>query len=221
MKRQSMHVMATARRSLGLVAGAMMVGMVASAQTQPAPPGKWRFGAATGGYAPLSSVVVAADSHDTRLGAGPMFSLDLQYVARNAISIYANGLLAFSTIALGSSIQPGVVGPSTQVMLTGGTAGVLLRATDWFGEHFQPTLRVGGGFKWYSFDLTEAENQVRPTVDLGLGFRSAASGLVELTAEVRYLLSSFDQSKLPTRGITPQDQRQNDLVFTIGFGIRP
>ena len=44
---------------------------------------------------------------------------------------------------------------------------------------------------------------------------------LELTGEIRYLPSSFDQAKLPLRGITPQDQRQNDLMFTIGVGIRP
>jgi len=39
--------------------------------------------------------------------------------------------------------------------------------------------------------------------------------------ELRYLPSSFDQGKLPIRGISPQDQQQSDLYFSIGFGIRP
>jgi hypothetical protein len=47
------------------------------------------------------------------------------------------------------------------------------------------------------------------------------SGPIEVTAEVRYLPSSFDQGKLPTQGIAPQNQRQNDLVFVVGIGIRP
>jgi len=38
---------------------------------------------------------------------------------------------------------------------------------------------------------------------------------------VRYLPSSFDQGKLPIRGITPQAQRQTDLVFSVGVSIRP
>jgi hypothetical protein len=51
--------------------------------------------------------------------------------------------------------------------------------------------------------------------------RGIGIGRIDVTAEVRYLMSSFDQAKLPIRGITPQDQRQNDFVFAIGFGIRP
>jgi hypothetical protein len=216
-----MNVMATGRRALGLLAGALMAATVASAQTQQTGPGRWRFGASTGGYVPLSSLIIAADSHDTRLGAGPAFSLDLQYLASNTVAVYANGILTFGTITLGSSIRPSVVGPSNQVMLTGGTAGLLFTATDWLGEHLQPTFRLGGGFKWYAFDLAETEDQLRPTVDIGLGLRGVGTGPIEVTAEVRYLLSSFDQAKLPTQGIAPQDQRQNDLVFTIGVGIRP
>ena len=221
MRHESIQVMATVRRALGFVTGAILVGTIASAQTQPTSPGRWRFGASTGGYVPLSSVIVAADSHDTRLGAAPAFSIDVQYLASNSISIYGTGIFTFPTISLGSTIQPSVVGPSNQVMVTGGTAGVVLTTTSWLGGHFQPTLRIGGGVKWYAFDLTGAENQVRPTGDFGLGFRGVGSGPIEVTAEVRYLPSTFDQSKLPTRGITTQEQRQNDLAFTIGIGIRP
>ena len=38
-------------------------------------------------------------------------------------------------------------------------------------------------------------------------------------AETALSVSYF--GKLPTRGIAPQNQRQNDLVFAVGFGIRP
>jgi hypothetical protein len=221
MRRESMYVMATARLAIGLVAGAMLAATVASAQAQPNGTGTWRIGASTGGYVPHSPLIMAADSADTRLGAGPAFSLDLQYLASRFVSVYANGLLTFGTLTLGSTIRPAVVGPSNQVMVTAGTAGVLLTGAGWLGAHVQPTLRLGGGFKWYSFDLANTENQVRPTVDIGLGFRGVGSGPIEVTAELRYLLSSFDQGKLPTRGIAPQDQRQNDLVFAVGFGIRP
>jgi hypothetical protein len=37
---------------------------------------------------------------------------------------------------------------------------------------------------------------------------------------VRYLPSTIDQSRLPTRGIAPQDQRQTDLIFAVGIGVR-
>jgi hypothetical protein len=219
MTRESMKVMATVQRALRLAGCALMVATVASAQVQTT--GGWRIGASTGGYVPHSALIRAADSNDTRLGSGPAFSFDLQYLASGLISVYGNGILSFGTITLGSSIRPTVVGPSNQVMVMAGTAGVLLAPTGWFGSHLQPTLRLGGGFKWYSFDLAETESQVRPTIDIGLGVRGVGSGPIEVTAEIRYLMSSFDQGKLPTRGIVPQAQRQNDLVFTVGFGIRP
>ena len=220
MKRESMNVMATAPRALGFAAGALMAATVASAQVQQTA-GGWRIGASTGGYVPHSSLIRAADSNDTRLGSGPAFSLDLQYLASGLLSVYVNGVVSSGTIKLGSSIRPSVVGPSNQVMVGAGTAGVVLAPNNWFGDHIQPTLRLGGGFKWYSFDLAETRSQVRPTIDIGLGLRGVGTGPIEVTAEVRYLMSSFDQGKLPTRGIAPQAQRQSDPVFAVGFGIRP
>ena len=221
MRSDTIDPMATARRALGLMAAMLILATTASAQTQQADQGRWRIGAATGGFVPFSSLIRAADSHDTGLAAGPAFSLEPQYLVANQVSAYLNGVLAFPTIRLGSSIQPAVIGPSEQVMLAVGTAGVIVTATDWLGDHMQPTLRLGGGFKWYSFDLTDAENQLRPTADIGLGLRGIGIGAIDVTVELRYLPSSFDQGKLPTRGVTLQDQYQNDLFFSIGIGIRP
>ena len=221
MKHESNHVMAMARRAVGLVAGILLLTAAAGAQNAQDAQGTWRIGLSTGGYVPLSSLIIAADTRDTQLEAGPAFSVDAQYRMGNAISIYGNGLLAFGAIRLGSSIQPAVVGPSSQVMLTSGTVGVFLAGSDLLGAWLQPTLRLGGGFKSYSFDLTSAESQIRPTADLGIGLKGIGIGRIDVTAEVRYLLSTFDQAKLPIRGITPQDQRQNDLMFSIGFGLRP
>ncbi len=193
----------------------------ASAQNQSGEASKWRIGAATGAYAPFSSLIETVDARDTHLAAGPSFSLDVQYHAHEYVSVYANGLVAFGTITLGSAIRPTVLGPSDRVTLMGGTAGVLLAPGNGFNEHIQPTLRVGGGIKLYRFDLIETDNQARPTLDVGLGLRGIGLGAIDVTAEVRWLPSSFDQAKLPIRGISPQDQRQNDLVFAIGVGIRP
>ena len=220
MSRESIDVLAMARRALCLTAGAMMMATIANAQTPQAEGSRWRIGAATGGYVPFSALIRAADSNDTRLGAGPAFALEAQYLAARSVSAYVNGTLAFPTIRLGSSIRPAVVGPSNQVMLVAGTAGVMLTA-DWLGSPFRPTLRIGGGLKWYSLDLAGATNQLRATADIGLGFRGVGLGPIDVMAEVRYLPGSFDQGKLPTRGIAPQAQRQNDLMFSIGFGIRP
>ena len=213
--------MATARRALGLMAAVLMLTTTASAQTQETEQSPWRIGAATGGFVPFSSLIRAADSHDTELVAGPAFSLEPQYRVVNRISAYLNGVLAFPTIRLGSSIQPAVMGPSGQVMLVVGTAGVVVTASDWLGDHMQPTFRLGGGFKSYSFDLTDAENALRPTADIGLGLRGIGIGAIDVTVELRYLPSSFDQGKLPTRGVSPQHQQQNDLFFSVGIGIRP
>jgi len=219
MKRISIIGRVAARRAVGLVLGAAM--LAPSAQAQEVEGGRWRVGASAGAWAPFSSLIKAADSFDTRLSAGPAFSLEARYLAGVPVSVYASGTLAFGTIRLGSSIRPDAVGPSDMVVVAGGTAGVVLSPTDWLGEHVQPTLRLGGGFKWYHFDLTGADSQLRPTADLGVGFRGVGAGPVEVSAEVRYLPSSFDQSRLPTRGIETQDQRQTDLMLTIGFAIRP
>jgi hypothetical protein len=221
MERKSNNVMATARGALGFVAGALLLATSVSAQSAQDTQGTWRIGMSTGGYVPFASLIVAADTRDTQLEAGPAFSVDAQYLARNSLSIYANSILAFGAVRLGSSIRPAVVGPSSRVMLTGGNVGVFLTAPDLLGAHLQPTLRFGGGFKFYSFDLTDAESQLRPTADIGVGLRGIGVGRIDVTAEVRYLMSTFDQGKLPIRGIIPQDQRQNDVVFAIGFGIRP
>lgn len=224
MTRDSNEVVATARRAASLLAAAMLFTTAAGAQstqsTQDAQ-GPWRIGVSTGAYVPLSSLIIAADTRDTHLGAGPSFSLDAQYRVRSSLALYGNGTLAFGDVRLGSSIQPAVVGPSSRVMLAGGTAGLFLTSPGLLGQHLQPTLRVGGGFKVYAFDLTDADSQLRPTADIGVGVRGIGVGRIDVTAEVRYLVSSFDQSKLPIRGIAPQSQRQNDLVLAIGFGIRP
>jgi len=208
------------RRALCVAACASTYAATATAQMAGGEPGRWRLAAASGAYVPFSSLIQAADSGDTRLAAGPAFALELQYVASAAFSVYASGLLAAPTIRLGSSIQPAVVGPSDQVLLFGGTAGIVLTG-DWLGSPIHPTLRVGGGFKAYHFDLTGAEGQLRPTADVGIGFRGVGQGPIEVSAEIRYLPGSFDQSMLPTRGIVTQDQRQHDLLFSIGIAVHP
>lgn len=220
----------TARAALTFVVGFVALATAASAQT-PTPAGArpaagrrigeetWRVTASTGAYAPRSALIIGADGKDTRLASGPSVSLDLQYIFSEHLAGYGNGTLGFSGITLGTAIRPTTTGPSDQVMVMGGTAGFVLSST--LGSKFQPTLRLGGGFKGYSFDLTDAENQWRPTGDIGVGFRGVGSGPIEMSAEVRYLPSSFDQGKLPIRGIVPQAQRQTDLVFSVGVSIRP
>ena len=224
MRHATTKVIRAACCALGLAMAWAMTATAAAAQSQAAggpATGQWRFGAWTGGFVPRSALIVGADGNDTRLRPGPSFSLDLQYVAATSVSVYASGTMAFSALELGTSIRPGVTGSSDQVLLAGGTAGVQLSPSGtgtW--RHLQPTLRLGGGFKWYSFDLTDARSQLRPTADIGVGFRGMGDGPIEVTAEVRYQPSSFDQSRLPIRGIVAQNQRQSDLLFGIGVAVR-
>ena len=218
MRRKSINALTGTCTALGFMMSALLLVEAANAQASESNQSAWRFTASAGGYVPFSSLIKAADTNDTRLAAGPAFSLEPQYVVNDNISVYGSALLAFPTIKLGSSIQPAATGPSNQVMLGSGTAGAMLTAG---AGRIRPTLRLGGGLKLYSFDLTGADGQVRPTVDVGVGFRGVGVGAIEGAFEFRYLLSSFDQGKLPTRGIAVQNQRQNDFVFSVGIGFRP
>lgn len=207
-----------------LAAAGVMVAAFRGAQAQvPGPaPGErdvgWRLGATAGALAPMSALIRAADGRNTELAAGPLFGLDVQYMVGENGAIYADALAGFSTVTLGSSIRPAVVGPSNQVILLGGVAGALVSLSA--SDRLQFTFRLGGGIKGYLFDLAETANQWRATGDFGFGIRGLG-GPLEVNAEVRYLPSSFDQAKLPIRSIVPQSQRQNDLLFTVGVTVRP
>ena len=66
--------------------------------------------------------------YDTRLTAGPVFSLETQYQASDRIAAYGNAILAAGTIRLGSSIRPAVLGPSDQVILAGMSANLCVES---------------------------------------------------------------------------------------------
>lgn len=211
-----MDVMALVRHSVLLTAGLATLATSAPAQSIDSS-GSWRLGASAGAYLPRSALIKVADGRNTTLDAGSAFALDINYLTSNSVAIYGNLFTAGSAINLGTAIQSDAVGPSNQVLLVGGTAGVLFSPGS---GPLRLTLRAGGGFKGYMFDLTGAEDQWRPTADIGIGFRGG-SGAIGVSAEVRYLGSTFDQSKLPIRGITPQDQQQNDLFLAVGISVRP
>jgi hypothetical protein len=224
MTRDSM-MQRTMRRLLGCAAVSTTLVSAVGAQapapgTQRVGDAAWRIGASVGGFSPRSALVASdASNRETSLEAGPSFSLDVQYVASSLLSIYANGTGAFSAISLGSAIQPIIQGPSLNATVIAGTAGLMLSPVG--SGYFKPTIRLGGGLKGYRFNLTGADGQFRPTGDIGIGFRGMGSGPIEISAEMRYLPSTFDQGRLPIRGITPQAQRQTDLIFGIGVSIRP
>jgi hypothetical protein len=218
MRHELIEGLLRARRAIGVFAAALLLAGGASAQNAQSEQSSWRIGASTGSYVPFSALIKTSDANDTRLAAGPAFALEPQYLASSNLSVFLSALLAFPTVRLGSAIRPAVLGPSDQVTLLTGTVGGVYA----FGDgRIQPTVRLGGGVKFYMFDLNDADDAISPTADVGLGFRAAGLGAIEGVVEIRYLMSAFDQSKLPTRGIATQDQRQNDLLFSIGIAVRP
>jgi len=186
-----------------------------SAQDRPV-----RISALSGGLAHLSSLVVGpADAGDTRLSAGPTFGLEIQHPTFGFGALFAGVAGSFSTLEHGANLAASAGAGSSGATVILGTAGLVLEASDWFAN-VHPTLRLGGGIKYYMFSANGASSNLTLTGDVGAGFRGG-TGPVEILAEVRFLPSSFDQAKLPLRGLTPQDQAQNDLLFTIGVTIKP
>jgi hypothetical protein len=179
-----------------------------------------RLTAISGGLAHGSALVVdPAGQNDTRLDPGVTFGLELQYGMFSFGSLYGGVAGSFSTLEHGANLGI-VAGPgSSSATVILGTAGLVLEASDWFAN-LRPMLRLGGGLKAYTFSALGASSTTAFTGDIGAGFRGGA-GAIEVSGEVRYLPSAFDQAKLPLRGLAPQDQRQNDLLFTIGVTVKP
>ena len=182
--------------------------------------GAMRLTAISGGLAHGSALVVdPAGTSDTRLSPGPTFGLELQFPGFLVGSLYVGASASFSSLQHGANLGV-VAGPgasSASVLL--GTAGLVFAANDWF-NNMQPTFRVGAGFKSYMFEANGASSSMSLTGDFGVGFR-AGTGPIGIAAEIRFLPSAFDQAKLPLRGLSPQDQQQNDLLFTVGVTVRP
>jgi hypothetical protein len=184
------------------------------------PTGKWRLTAISGGLAHPSALVEdAVGASDTRLSPGATFGVDVQYSAFSSGAIYGTLAGSFSTLEHGANLSLAAGTGSSGSTLILGTAGVLLEASDWFAN-IRPTLRIGAGLKYYNFTTDGASSYAAPTGDIGAGFRGGA-GAIEVAGEMRVMPSAFDQAKLPLRGLAPQDQRQLDVLFTIGVTVRP
>lgn len=179
-----------------------------------------RITAISGGLAHGSALVVdPAGISDTRLSPGATFGLEVQYPLFSSGSLFAGLAGSFSTLEHGANLGV-IAGPgSSGATLILGTAGVMVEASGWF-DNLRPTLRLGGGFKAYTFTTNGASSSTAFTGDIGAGFRGGA-GPIEISGEVRFLPSAFDQAKLPLRGLLAQDQQQNDLLFTIGVTVKP
>jgi len=179
-----------------------------------------RLTAMSGALAHGSALVVdPVGSSDTRLSPGATFGLEIQQATFSFGSLFAGVAGSFSTLEHGANLGVAAGPGSSGATIILGTAGLVLEASDWF-DNLRPTLRVGGGLKAYSFTTTGASSSTAFTGDIGAGFRGG-TGPIEISAEVRYLPSTFDQGKLPLRGLSPQDQRQTDLLFTVGVTVKP
>lgn len=197
----------------------MLLSMAQGLEAQASTGGSTRVSAISGALLHGSAVVVDPQGiSDTRLSAGPTFGIEVQQSMFSFGSIYAGVAGSFSTLEHGANLSvsagPGASGAT--VIL--GTAGLMMEG-DWF-DNLRPTLRLGGGVKAYSFTMHGASSSLSFTGDVGVGFRGG-SGILEVGGEIRFLPSTFDQGKIPLRGLVPQDQGQNDLLFSIGVTIRP
>ena len=213
------HLRAGVRRlTLSLIA-LFVVASPATAQSA-TPTGKWRLTAISGGLAHPSALVEdAVGGSDTRLSPGATFGIDVQYTAFSLGAIYGGVAGSFSSLEHGANLGVAAGPGSSGATLILGTAGVLLEASDWFAN-IRPTLRLGAGVKYYNFTTEGASSYASPTADIGAGFRGGA-GAIEVAGEMRVMPSAFDQGKLPLRGLSPQDQRQLDVLFTVGVTVRP
>jgi hypothetical protein len=203
-----------------LVVMGLLVAPELAAQGGTIESGAMRLTAISGGVAHGSALVVdPAGTSDTRLSPGPAFGLELQFPGVLIGALYVSGSASFSTLHHGANLGV-VAGPgSSSASVLMGTAGFVFAASDWF-DTLRPTFRLGAGLKSYMFETNGASSSTSLTGDFGLGFR-AGTGPIEIASEIRFLPSAFDQAKLPLRGLTPQDQQQNDLLFTIGVTVRP
>ena len=182
--------------------------------------GAMRITAISGGLTHGSALVVdPAGSSDTRLTPGPTFGLELQLPDFPLGAFFVGIAGSFSSLEHGVNLGVAAGPGSSAAAMILGTAGIVFEATDWF-DNIRPTLRLGGGFKSYMFEADGASSNTSLTGDLGVGFR-AGTGPIEILGEIRFLPSAFDQAKLPLRGLSPQDQQQNDLMFTVGVTVRP
>jgi hypothetical protein len=179
-----------------------------------------RVTAISGGLAHGSALVVdPVGASDTRLSPGATFGLEIQHPTFSFGSLYAGVAVSFSTLEHGANLGVAAGAGSSGATIILGTAGLVLEASDWF-DNLRPTLRLGGGLKAYSFTTEGASSYAGFTGDIGAGFRGG-SGPIEISGEVRYLPSAFDQGKLPLRSLVAQDQRQTDLLFTVGVTVKP
>jgi hypothetical protein len=182
-----------------------------------------RINTSVGSFTPMLPVISVNDTRnaDVELESATATTLELGYVARSWATVYGGLTYTQPRLVLSGALETHQVnGASSRTNLLIPTLGVMLSRP--IGQtSIRPNLRLGIGVKSYKFDLAEQDDRVgNLTGDLGLGF-SAGDGPVSMTAEARWLPSTFNARSLPIRATGNTDQDQNDWLFQLGFRFRP
>jgi hypothetical protein len=221
--------------ALALLAG---VAATMSAQAQApqasaaAGPGKSHLGFATyvGTFAPVLSLMAFRNGvdPDVRLDPASSFAAEITWALGGKFGlrgVYA-GMTHVRTRVNHSSAMV-FTGTDEQRMayspvnLTAPTLGVMFIPGQPGWLFFRPTLRIGGGVKFYDFQMREIANGVQdPMLDLGFGMLKESSSTLSFMAEARWMPSKFDPKYLPVPLITGNAQLQNDWVLQLGFRLK-
>lgn len=198
---------------------ALVVAVAGTASAQ----GALRISTSLGSFTPVLPLVSVDDGQnpDVELESATAATLEMGIAARPWVTLYAGVTYAQPRLALSGAMESAEVnGATARTSLLIPTAGVLLSGA-LRSSTVRPTLRLGLGVKSYRFDLAEQDGRVgNLTGDLGIGL-SAEEGPVTMTAEARWLPSSFKVSSLPIRATGDTSQAQHDWIFQLGFRFRP
>lgn len=205
------------KRFFGVLA--LLLGVAGTASAQSA----LRINASVGSFSPMLPMVSVNDGQnpDVELESAPSVALELGFAARSWATLYGGLTHAQPRLALSGAMETSSAnGASVRSRLLVPAAGLML-STSLGQTSIRPTLRLGLGVKSYTFDLAEQDDRVTNlTGDLGLGL-AAGDGPVTVSAEARWLPSTFSATSLPIRATGGTDQDQNDWIFQLGFRLRP
>ncbi|MBW3656748.1 MAG: hypothetical protein KY444_11650 [Gemmatimonadetes bacterium] len=205
------------KRFFGVLA--LVFGMAGTASAQSA----LRITPGVGSFAPMLPVISIDDGQnpDVELESAPAATLEFGYAPRSWATLYGGLTYTAPRLVLSGAMESSPAnGASTRTNLLIPTAGVML-SRQLGRTTLRPALRLGLGVKSYKFDMVEQDDRVTNfTGDLGLGL-SAGEGPVTMSAEARWLPSTFNARSLPIRSMGGSDQDQNDWVFQLGFRFRP
>jgi hypothetical protein len=222
------RVVAVVALLAGATVGASAQAPAASAAA-PKAPGVSHLGLSTfvGTFTPILSLVSFKNGTDPDVRLDPASSLygELTWALGHSLEIYGGASHVRTRVNHSSAMT--FTGTDEQRMsyspvnITSPTLGVVFAPKPgWL--FVQPMLRLGGGVKFYDFQLREIANGVQdPMADVGLGIlkNDAASGM-SFIAEARWMPSKFDPAFLPIVLISGQPKLQNDWIFQVGLRFK-